>query len=406
MSNFLAVSTVTETLRQLLQAGVDVDLPGATVTLARPEDDANGPEGARVNAFLYRVTPNPALRNNDVPTRRTNGELIQRPVAALDLHYLFSFFGNEGQLEPQRLLGSAVRTLHAFPVITRQMITDALGSTAFGFLANSDLVDAPELVKLTPAPLSLDDLSKLWSVFFQTPYALSVAYEASVVLIEDEEAPMPALPVRERNVRVVPFRQPVIERVRNSASATEPIVAGSTILVQGQHLLGDVTLLRLGPVLVTPDRVTDQEITLTLTEPPLPANSLRSGIHGIQVVQQVNFGTAADPHRGFESNVAPFVLHPSVTAPGLAGDQVSVTANPLVRAGQRVILLLNEHTTAQPAAFSFAVGPAPVDTATPQFTVGGIGPGEYFLRLQVDGAESAVELDPLSPQFGPTLVFP
>jgi hypothetical protein len=41
-----------------------------------------------------------------------------------------------------------------------------------------------ENVKLTPISLSLEELSNLWSVFFQVPYALSVAYEAAAVLIE------------------------------------------------------------------------------------------------------------------------------------------------------------------------------------------------------------------------------
>ena len=43
-------------------------------------------------------------------------------------------------------------------------------------------------MKFTPEQMTLDDLSKLWSVFFQTPYALSVAYEATVVFVEGEES--------------------------------------------------------------------------------------------------------------------------------------------------------------------------------------------------------------------------
>src|SRR5439155_18021587 len=127
------------------------------------------------------------------------------------------------------LLGSAVRTLHARPVLTRQMIRDTVSSVAF--LANSNLADAVELVKFTPIPLALEELSKLWSVFLQTPYVLSVAYQGTVVLIESEETPQAALPVRERNVYVVPFRQPVIEQVMAQAGPNQPITAGSTLII-------------------------------------------------------------------------------------------------------------------------------------------------------------------------------
>jgi len=406
MSNFLAIATVTETVRQLLQAAVDVDLPGTTVTMARPADDTVGPQGPRVNVFLYRVTPNAGLRNNDLPTRRPDGQLEERPQTAIDLHYLFSFFGDESQLEPQRLLGTVVRTLHGQPVLTRQTIASALASTTFGFLASSDLATQPELVKFTPAALSLDDLSKLWSVFFQAPFVLSVTYGATVVLIEGGETPMAALPVQRRNLRVLPFRQPFIEHVLAQGGPTVPIVAGSVLLIRGQQLQGDVTLVRLAGNLLTPDSVTDTAVSLTLTEPPLPAGALRAGVQGAQIVQQVLFGTAADPHHGFESNVAPFVIHPSVTAVGLAGSLVTVNVDPPVRARQRVSLLLNERLGAPPAALVFATPPQPADTAAPGFTVSGVAPGEYFVRLQVDGAESPVDLDPASAQFGPTLTFP
>src|SRR5947209_6803644 len=113
MSNYLAVATVTATLSRALTAAVGTDVPGATVTTLRPDDSTNGAPETGVNVYLYQVTPNAAWRNTDLPTRRENGQLIERPRVALDLQYLLSFYGSEVQLEPQRLLGSVVRTLHA-----------------------------------------------------------------------------------------------------------------------------------------------------------------------------------------------------------------------------------------------------------------------------------------------------
>ena len=83
---------------------------------------------------------------------------MQRPQVALDLHYLLTFYGEEAQLEPQRLFGSVVRTLHARPVLTRQQIQQTLAVEPFNtLLAGSNLATGAELVKFSPIPLSLEE---------------------------------------------------------------------------------------------------------------------------------------------------------------------------------------------------------------------------------------------------------
>lgn len=194
MSNALAIATVTTALAQIVRTAVQSVVPGSDVLTERP--DSTPPTGPRVRLFLHQVSPNGALRNHDLPTRAANGNLMTRPTAAVDLHYLLAFYGNENELEPQRMLGAAVRDIHAKPVLMRHMIEDAIASEPF--LTGSDLADAVEQIKFTPLPLSLEELSKLWSVFFQAPYALSVAYQGTVVLIESEENAPAALPVLRR----------------------------------------------------------------------------------------------------------------------------------------------------------------------------------------------------------------
>ena len=66
---------------------------------------------------------------------------------------------------------------------------------SFPFLAASNLEVETETVKLTIMPLNLEELSKLWSVFFQSTYNLSVAFQASVVIIDGTEISTPALRV-------------------------------------------------------------------------------------------------------------------------------------------------------------------------------------------------------------------
>ena len=432
MSNYLAIATATATLQRALQGAVSSDVNGATVTTTRPEESANGAPNPRVNIYLFQVTSNAAWRNSDLPTwTSSDGRLVQRPRAALDLHYLLSFYGNEVQLEPQRLLGGVVRTLHARPVLTRKMVRDAIDKVAF--LTGSDLDEEVEQVKLTPSALSLDELNKLWSVFFQIPYSLSVVYQASVVLIEPGVTPRRALPVRERNVYAVPFRRPTIERVLSQARGDapdphQPVLADHLLVLEGTQMRGEVTRVRIAGAEVEPQAVSETRITLDLAEliDVITQRSveLRAGAQGVQVLQRVRMGTPPEPHRGFESNVAPFVLRPRITEEGW--DEINWEADetvdeketkkasvrarlsPKVGQRQRVVLLLNEF---QPApspersarAYGFSAK-ARVDADTDtvvEFEVRKVEPGEYLVSVQVDGAQSlhAVDTDPDSTTF-------
>ena len=54
-------------------------------------------------------------------------------------------------------------------------------------LAESNLDQQVERIRITPQPLTLEEMSKLWTTF-QTQYRISAAYQACVVLIESERA--------------------------------------------------------------------------------------------------------------------------------------------------------------------------------------------------------------------------
>jgi hypothetical protein len=409
MSNHLAIATVTATLRQLLQNAVNVDFAGADVTTDRPDQLESEAPAPGVNLFLYQVTPNAHWRNSDLPTRRADGALVQRPRAALDLHYLLSFIGNETELVPQRLFGIVARTLHAAPILSPPLIEDTLAVEPYAtLLAGSDLADEIDQVRVTPAALSLEELSKLWSVFFQKPYLLSAVYQASVVLIESAETPRTALPVQERFLRVMPFQQPIIDEVIALAGRTRPILAGDTLVLRGRQLRGEVTRVLFGETEVTPSQVQPARVEVPLTSPPFAADTLRAGVQGVQVVHLVRLRPAPQPlHRGFASNVAAFVLRPQVTPAGATSTSVTLQVDPPVRAGQRVTLLLNTvPTAAETRAYTFQAESPDDDTETFAVDIAGVEPGDYFVRLQVDGAESPLDLDPASVTFRPTVTIP
>jgi hypothetical protein len=388
MSDELAIANVTSALKAVLSDAVG----GADVTHTRPGASGNG--GQSVNVFLYGVTPNASLRNEHVPTRRADGSVVQRPQTALDLHYLLSFYGDESLLEPQQLLGRSVRALQSTPTIG---LPDSGSSTS------------PELVRLTPGALSLEELSKLWSVFFQTPYALSVAYEASVVLIEGTETPTAALPVRRRELRLVPFNHPFVEQVVSSVGPEEPIEPDSTLRIRGQQLRGEVTRVRLGGIDLAPTTVSATEIEVDLTA--APANALRAGVQGLQIIQNLSFDEPTDLRPLFESNVAGFVLHPKLGAIAPSAGKLTVELDPQIRARQRVVLLLSQVGVSEPPSFVFE-SRNQIDATSITLDVPGVAAGTYLVRVQVDGAETRLDWDQTegSPTFGdytgPTVTIP
>ena len=402
MSNYLAIATVTAALQQVLQPAVLTAVPGASVGFSRPDRNGGAAKLPVVNVYLYRVTPNAAYRNVDLPTRRGDGTVVQTPLTALDLHYLITFRGNDEKLEPQRMLGAVASTLHAQPLLSTQNIQAAIG--AFAFLAGSGLDSQVERVKFTPTALSLEEFTKLWSAFFQVEYSLSAAYQASVVLIESSDTAQEGLPVQARNIYVQPFEEPVITQVISQAGANVPILPSSTLLIQGTHLQSALTTVQLGDYVVAPAKVTPTTITL-----PVPAG-LQAGVLGVKVIQQIPMGTPPQPHPGFQSNVAAMVLHPVVTPVSATTTQITVNITPAVEPAQSVTLLLNEASLPPPsplAAYSFTLPPPLVSTGTLNFPVTGIpaGPTPYFIRVAIDGAESLLDLDPASLTYGPIVTI-
>jgi hypothetical protein len=216
MSNHLAVAAVTSSLQALVARAIQV-VPGARATTVRP--DLLGTESLvrGVNLFLYMASVNASFENHDTPTRNADGTLVTIPRTPLDLHYLVSFYGDEARFEPQILLGCTVGVLRQQPVLTAQLVQSAIaaGGPALAgsdldkqvlrqqpvltaqlvqsaiaaggpALAGSDLDKQVPPVRVTPEPIDLDFLHKLWSTFFQVPYKLSVAYRCSVVLVDSE----------------------------------------------------------------------------------------------------------------------------------------------------------------------------------------------------------------------------
>lgn len=403
MSNHLAIATVTATLGDIVHRAAESAISSSvSLQFGRPTAPAGGASERKVHVYLYQVTPNPALRNNDLPTRGSEGRLTRRPQAALDLHYLLSFYGDDKTLEPDRMVGAVARDLHARPVLSAQAIGDAIGSRAE--LTGSDLADAFEQVKFAPAQLSLDEISKLWSVMVQTPHVLSVVYQGTVVLIDADESPGMALPVLKRgeddhgvDTRIGPF--PRLETWWAGAAAAAdraprppslPVAQlGVRLVLEGANLGGDSVTLRFAhprlPVqeieLASSERDV-RKLAVTLPDDAPAQGAWAAGIYTVTASLQRGSATQS-------SNVVPVALAPHVTAiqpnPAARGGDgavsLQVTCRPQVLPAQSAVLLLaDREIQAQALA-------APSDTPTFHIDNAPVLDGA-LIRLRVDGVDS------------------
>jgi hypothetical protein len=391
MSNSFSIAMVTCALYYLLSK------KGITVSAKSP-DLITDPDKL-VNVFLYQITPNIGYRNMDLPARSYAGSIITKQQLGLDLHYLITAYGERGkdELAAHKLLGEVTSLFHENPVLTRdflqEIITEAnepspqyLPENVASDIKTSDLGEQVELVKLTMENLSLEDLTKVWSSFFKTgSYRISVAYKATVVLIDGEHEPSLAMPVRERNIYAIAPKRPEISYVDPQVIEYGAI----TVTIIGRNLKaeGDVRIdFGEGKEIENmpkpdDDAVSDKKLIVRVS-------SLGIGIHQVRVVHPLLIGTPETLHRGHESNVAFFAIAPKfehtvdpAEAAVISAGRLTLQVERGIKAGQKVEVILGTQKPIEAKITSDPVDEIEVDV--PQ-----IGPGAYPVRLRVDRAET------------------
>jgi hypothetical protein len=188
MGSYLGIATVTAVFAQKIKAAlrrVENLSAAPDVVTKRPEKYDNQMVGAYL--YLYDITFNNYLRNNDLTTRNAKGDLTKQPQVALNLRYHISFYGQDTTLEAQRMMGATIVELHAEPLITPQEVKQYLEAAGpDSVLASSTLFTQDARIKIEPISLSIEDVTKMWSSFFQQPHEHSLNYEISVLLMESD----------------------------------------------------------------------------------------------------------------------------------------------------------------------------------------------------------------------------
>jgi hypothetical protein len=173
-TRFETLRDVSQTLLDLLRENLD-DID-EDIALASPKNAGSN----LLTLFLYKVTENPDLRNTDRRlSPRVDGRLTaDRAPLTLDAYYLLTAHAlgdPPNQLEAHRALSRAMRVFYDNGIIVGSLLRADDPTTG---------LSAESALRLSFMPVTMEDMTRIWSVFPDTPYELSVAYLVTPVVIE------------------------------------------------------------------------------------------------------------------------------------------------------------------------------------------------------------------------------
>ena len=437
MAGPFAIAAVTAVLKDLLNDGMnnhDLSALGHVTVTALPPDRipvSAAEEKSQINLFMYQVTPNIGWRNAGLPSRGSDGQRLTNPPLALDLHYLVTAYGKV-EFHAEALLGYAMQLLHERPILTRDMIRATLSPALpaevtlppeLAMIASADLAEQVETIKISPAHLDTEEMSRLWAAM-QAKYRPTAVYQLSVVLIDAGRPARAALPVLRQGDdgrgpqasagTIPPF--PSIEAVTLPAGQVQALL-GDAVVVKGHHFAlasGKAADVTVSARLVSALRDIVVEIPAPLAQrgdsqvgftiPNTPAD-LPAGVYGLSLTVTPT-APGSDPR---VSNVAPLPIAPRITdglgalartavdaVTGLGTATVEITCSPQVLPEQRATLVIGSK--------EIAAEPHPTQTDALTFVAPLMAAGSYPVRLRIDGAESLLVSGAASgdPQFDPT----
>jgi Pvc16 N-terminal domain len=411
MSNVLSIAAVTAVIKDLLENGLVSDAivssMGDVVVTALPPDrvSVEADERPQLNLFLYQISPN---RNADWSANtadklyaRSTIDRTAMPPLALDLYYLVTAYGAK-DFQAELLLGYAIDLLYKIPMLNSDRIEVALSnatkvsaanvfSQSLAAISTAELAHNLGQLKISSEFLSLDEMSRLWSLF-QTHYRPSTAYRVSMVAMPERQEYQPVGAKVSASI-------PQIDRVTSIGDRS--ITTDNILLIRGQNLRGEITRIRLGnkETILSPQDVTPTQISLKL--PP----HLTAGIQGVQILHSA----IISPDLFVESNLASFVLQPQIAATVTKIDgenkdvrnaEIAVKFSPRVNRSQQVSLLLYRASDPQAVAYAAPANLVDTDTDLLTFNLSNLAIGNYLVQARVDGAASLAPTELTDRRFG------
>jgi hypothetical protein len=168
-----------ETLRDVSRTLLDLlknNMPsGVKVALTSPKNAGTN----RLTLFLYKVTENPDLKNAErLIVEQADGTLVQRRAPlTLDAYFLLTAHTADGgdMLEAHQALSRAMGVFYDNGVLQGSLLRS--DNPSKGLTAES-------ILRVTLNPISMEDMTRIWSVFPDTQYELSVTYLVTPIEID------------------------------------------------------------------------------------------------------------------------------------------------------------------------------------------------------------------------------
>lgn len=170
------IGDVGDTLVQLLRDGI-TGLQNDQIVLLSPAD-AEGNNRIRLTLFLYSVVEYPEMKNES-PLVASATESRPAPLS-LELYYLLTAYpGNANDphtntVEAHHVLGRAMQIFYDNGILT--------GSVLRGSLLHD------EELRVTLNPITVEDLTRIWSVFPNTVFHPSASYLVTPARIDSERS--------------------------------------------------------------------------------------------------------------------------------------------------------------------------------------------------------------------------
>ncbi len=393
MGDHRVIAGVSRTLRTLLKDRMEDT--GSSVTLLPPDEDPQNGTEKRVNLFLFQVEENEHLKNQQFPAPGSAAG-PKPPPLSLNLHYLLTAFKGQDTEGAQELLGDAMRVLHDYSIVTKKLPQLRAASTNGEQppVLDDRLQEEYEQVKLNLEPLSVSEMSEIWTAF-TVPYRLSVAYSVSVVQIESEHpgrtvrlvgepprAGPEVHPAAHGSPKILELRVIRHDDPSEKAYPYPHVRIGDTVVIIGRNFVDGETRVALGGVDVTGSAsVTDGRIDVTVPDD----SNLRPGPLAVQLQQNIIERPAPAESLKATSNRSYLALVPEVKK--LTPDPI-VAPGPLTIEGTRLYEPDVENVSFIGDAVIQETNYTTKTTSKIRLDIPDLDPGTYPVRVRVGRMES------------------
>jgi Pvc16 N-terminal domain len=408
----LDLSFVTQTLLGLLGTYMNTTapIPMSIVPSGSMPDAVRQDSGPQLTFSLFHVVADKFLRNS--PILNSRAQTLPFQPMALDLYYLLSCFAQKNWEQEQQAMTLAMQFFYQSPIITMAVTLPGIAGTV------------NEEFSLTMEVETADEMSRLWQAI-SFPLRLSVVYKVSVVLLTPPATPPLAPQVKRMQLAADPTLFPYSQSgqllgavwtasfASPLSSATSPEIVNidysPAVVPLGQRFflyganLNQPTSSRV--YLLSPDGLTENEVTTWMTPEPdplnphfqtasritldlpatltaLPAGAQSPGVYQLRAGSQKPSDPSTNRTNSVPFSIAAFIdtsavppPNPPILVPDVTGTY-TLNGEGFVP-GQTEILL-----DTVPSQFTV------VSAAQATFQALGFPSGRYTVRVRVNGVES------------------